>query len=270
VQPFVPACLEPDPDLGCVKLQTPWYATAKPPVLYLVPRVDFLTSNNALSGIDPIDDSLLRLSLQLLALPPLGKNTYLVASVEGSLNRYLKVIQFNYDELKFRAGLLHQLSPSMSAEVGWTNQQLFISGNDIPGISRGSRFLDDHTLRLEISRRDQLAKRLSLSSFYQFRYSFADPDIRSRFSNVVFLSLNYDWTPRLQTGLDFQFSSANYTKVPRTDLYYQVLGRLTYSAFQNGQINFYGGLSLGSSTQPGINFDSYILGVSISVNLPIF
>jgi hypothetical protein len=270
--PPPPRCLEPDPELGCLLPGAP-ISLAPPtrfPVMYLVPRIDFFSSSNILSGVDPVNDGLVRPSLSVLLLPQLGPRTFFIASAEGSLNRYLKLTRFDYDEIRFRAGVSHQLSPNMTAELGWSNQQLYIASDDIPGFSRGKRFLDDHAVRLEISRRDQLAKKLSLNSFYQLRASFAQPEDRSRIINVIFLSLNYDITPKLQLGLDYQFAAANFTQQTRTDLYHQVLTRLTYTTFRNAQLSVYGGFSSGSSTASGINFDGFLLGIGLSVNLTLF
>lgn len=264
-----PPCENPDPELGCLDFQAP--AAGRAPVLYLIPRLDFFRSNNILSGIDPIEDGLIRpFAITLLALPPLGPNTYLVTSVDLGLSRYFKLTQYNYNELRLRAGIFQRLSPTMSGEIGWSNQQLFIASNRLPGLPVGTRFLNDHAIRLELSRRDQIAKNLSLNSFYQFRWGFAIPQDRSRVINALFLSLNYDLTRTLQLGLDYQFSLANFTTIARTDLYHQLLGRVTFNAFRNTQVSVYGGFSRGNSTQAGINFDSYILGVSMSVNLVIF
>lgn len=259
-----------DPDLGCLRIPLPQAPSSPPPVLYLIPRFDFFHSNNILSAIDPVDDGLIRPSLALLAVPPLGPDTYLVASVEGAINRYFRVTEFNYDELRIRAGIFHRLSPNMTAEIGWTNQQLFISGNRIPGFPSGTRFLNDHAARLEISRRDQLTDRLALSTFYQLRVGFAQPEDRSRVLNILFLSLNYDLTKSVQLGLDYQFAAANFTVVPRTDIYHQILGRVTFNAFQNTQLSVYSGFSLGDSSVPSIDFNSYVVGVSLSLNLPLF
>lgn len=264
-----PPCREPDPELGCLDFQAP--ATSAAPVLYLIPRLDFFRSNNILSGLDPVEDGLIRpFALTLLALPPLGRNTYFVASADIGLSRYFKLSQYDYNELRFRGGIFQRLSPTMSGEIGWSNQQLFIASNRLPGLPVGTRFLNDHAIRLELSRRDQLAKNLSLNTFYQFRWGFAIPQDRSRVINALFLSLNYDLTRTLQLGLDYQFSLANFTTIFRTDLYHQVLGRVTFNAFRNTQMSVYGGFSRGTSTQAGINFDSFILGVSMSVNLVIF
>ncbi len=270
VPPPVPACPNPDPELGCLFLQDPIFPTNPPPVLYLVPRIDFFRSDNILLGIDPVNDGLIRPTLTLLAVPPLGRNTYLIASVEGAFNRYFNIPRFNYDELRIRAGISQRLSPTMWGEIGWTNQQLFISGNKIPGFPSGVRFLNDQALRFELSRRDQFNNKLFLTSLYQLRLGFANPSDRSRILNVLYLSLGYDLQPTVQLGIDYQLAAANYTVVQRTDFYHQLLGRLTISAFRNTQLSLYGGLSFGSSTAPGISFDSYILGVSMSVNLVLF
>jgi hypothetical protein len=264
-----PPCQNPDPELGCLDVQAP--PPGKAPILYLIPRLDFFRSNNILSGIDPVEDGLIRpFTLTLLALPPLGPNTYLAASVDLGLSRYFKLNQYDYNELRLRVGIFQRLSPTMSSEIGWSNQQLFIASNRIPGLPVGTRFLNDHGIRLELSRRDQLAKNLFLVSSYQLRWGFAVPEDRSRVINALFLSLNYNLTRTLQLGLDYQLSLTNFTVIPRTDLYNQLLGRLTFGAFRNTQISFYGGFSGGNSTQTGINFDSFTLGVSMTVNLVIF
>lgn len=265
-------CPNPDPELGCIRLQNPFSPTKPPPILYLIPRIDFFQSNNLLLGIDPINDGLIRPTISLLTVPPLGRNTYILASVDGSFSRYFRVPQFNYDELRIRAGLLQRLSPSMTAELGWTNQQLFISGDKIRGLPAGTRFLNDQAIRLELSRRDQLKRRLFLNSIYQFRVGFSDPADRSRILNVLFLSLNYDLNPAqtVQIGVDYQFLAANYTVVERTDIYQQLLGRVTLSAFRNSQLSLYSGVSFGSSTERGIDFNSLVLGVSLSVNVVLF
>lgn len=266
--PLVPSGC--DPELGCLRLQSPVITSTSAPVMYLLPRLDIFRSNNILSGLNPVQDGLIRPALSLLILPALGSSTYLNASAEGALNQYFSLTQFDYSEVKFKAGIFQRLSPSMSAEIGWTNQQFFISGNQIFGLSAGTRFLNDHSIRFELSRQDQLAKNLSLNSFYQFRISFTEPRDLSRIINVLFLSLNYRLNSRVQLGLDYQFASANFTVQPRTDLHHQVLGRISYSAFRTAQLSLYGGISTGTSTESAINFNSVLLGISVSLNLVIF
>lgn len=270
--PPILTCPDPDPELGCIRLQAPDPFASPPPIMYLIPRLDFFRSDNLLLGIDPIDDGLIRPTLTLLAVPPLGPDTYILASIEGAYNRYFKVPVFNYTELRIRAGLLQRLSPTMTAEVGWTNQQLFIANNEIPGFPKGTRFLNDQAIRFELSRRDQITDRLFLNSIYQFRAGFSKPEDRSRILNVLFLSLNWDLNPSrtVQLGLDYQFSAANYTFVRRTDIYQQLLGRITLSAFRNSQLSVYSGISFGDSTEQGIDFNSFVLGVSMSVNIVLF
>jgi hypothetical protein len=269
--PFVPSIpIGCDPELGCLRLQSPVTTATTAPVMYLLPRLDIFRSSNILAGLDPVADSLIRPAVSLLVLPALGSSTYLNVSAEGALNQYFNLTQFNYSELKLKAGIFQRLSPSMSAEIGWTNQQFFISNDQLFGLSAGTRFLNDHSIRFELSRQDRLAKNLSLNSFYQFRISFADPSDRSRIINVVSLSLNYSLNPRLHIGLDYQFAAANFTIQPRTDLYHQVLSRISYSAFQNTQISLYSGISTGTSTESTINFNGFLLGISVSLSLVLF
>ncbi len=263
-------CANPDPELGCLLLDG--VPQGKPPLLYLTPRIDFFRSNNLLLGIVPISDGLVRSSLSLLAVPPLDANTFVLAGIEGAVSRYFKVPLYNYDELKMRVGILRRLSPTMTAELGWINQQLFIANNEIPQFPYGTRFLNEHAAQLTLSRQDKLSDRLSLNSIYQLRWGFAQPNTLSRLFNVLFLSLNYEMNRQrtVQVGLDYQFSAANYTDIQRTDIYQQILGRLSMQVVRNTQFSLYGGLSFGSSTAPTVDFNGVVLGVSLAVNLGLF
>lgn len=262
---------ELDPELGCLPLQPlPPPPPPRQPVVYLLGRVDYFRSSNVFSAVDPVNDGLIRPGLTLFTAPALGRNTYFIGSIDGNLIRYNTQSQIDYNELRFRAGILQRLSPTMFGELGWSNQQLFIAGSKIPGLPVGTRFLNDHAIRLELSRRDQLNKRLSLNTFYQLRLSFADPDNRSRLLNSFIASLSYDVQSNLQVGLDYQFALANFTAVQRDDQYHQLAARLTYTAFRNTQFNVFVGYSFGSSTDPTIEFNSLILGVSLTLNLGLF
>ena len=260
-------CANPDPELGCLLLDGS--VQDKPPILYLTPRVDFFRSNNLLLGLVPISDGLVRSSISLLAVPSLDANTFLLAGIEGAFSRYFKVPIYNYDELKARVGILRRLSPSMTAELAWIHQQLFIANNDIPQFPYGSRFLKENTAQFTLARQDTFSDRLSLSSIYQLRWGFAEPTSLSRLFNVLFLSLNYNLNRQrtVQVGLDYQFSVATYTDVQRTDLYQQILGRLSMQVVRNTQFSLYGGLSFGSSTAPTVDFNGVVLGISLAVNL---
>ena len=266
-----------DPELGCIYVNPPAApatpaASPKPqPNVYLIARLDYFRSSNIFSSnLDPIDSALVRPGISLFTAPAIGPNTYLVASFDANLVRYSTQAQFNYNELRFRAGVLQRLSPTMFGEIGWGNQQLFVAGYDLPGFSVGERFLNDNGLRLELSRRDQLTPKLSLGTFYQLRIGFANPSDRSRIINSFVASLSYDFQPNLQAALDYQFSLANFTQVSRTDVYQQVNLRLTYTATRNTQLNLYAGYSFGNSSLSFIDFDGLILGVSASATLGLF
>lgn len=263
--------IQPDPELGCLPLQSlPPPPPPRQPAVYLLVHLDYFRSSNVFSAVDPVDDGLVRPGLTLFTAPAIGRNTYFVGSIDGNLIRYNTQSQIDYNELRFRAGIFQRLSPTMFGELGWSNQQLFIAGSKIPGLPVGTRFLNDHALRLELSRRDQLNKRLALNTFYQFRLSFADPDIRSRLLNSFIASFSYDLQPNLQVGLDYQFALANFTAIRRDDQYHQLAARLTYTAFRNTQFNVFVGYSFGNSSDPLIDFSGLILGVSMTVNLGLF
>jgi hypothetical protein len=267
-----PPCDNFDPELGCIDIkigQPP--PPPRSPIAYLIPRFDVFNSTNVYSQLVQVRDALIRPGITLLLIPPLGKDTYFIGSVDGNLVRYFNLSDIDYNELRLRAGIYQRLSPSMFAEVGWSNQQLFIARDEIDGLPKGSRFFKDNSVRLELSRRDQLGKRFSLNSFYQFRYSFTEPVDQSRIANTLVLSLNYDLIPnRLQAGIDYQLSISNFTHQNRDDFYNQLLARLTYTMFRNTQLSAFAGYTFGHSTDPLVDLNSFIAGVGITVNLPLF
>ncbi len=253
-----------DPELGNLRLrelETP-PAPSKPAV-YLLGGVSYLRSNNVFSDIQPVDDGFVRGGLTLLANPSLGPQTSLFASVGGNLIRYSSQSQFDYNELRLNLGIRQELSPRTYGEVGWINRQLFDQES-------GDRFLNDHSLYLELGRRDSLAKQLSLDTYYQFRFSFADPTNRSQVINSVGASLAYNLSASLQVALDYQFALADFTEQNRQDQYHQLIARLTYTISPNSRLYLFGGRSFGNSSDPTIDFNGFIFGAGVDFNLTLF
>jgi hypothetical protein len=233
-----------------------------PPSVFFIGRLNYFKSDNILlDRLAPIDDELLSLSATLLAVPSLGPDTLLITSVEGGLIHYNELSQLDYRELEFRASIRQLLSARSYGELGWSNQQLF---------SEGDRFFNDHSLRLTLARRDPLADRLRLDSFYQLRLSFPDPSDRSRVINTLGVGLNYDVLRELQVGLDYQLTLTNFIQQDREDLYSQIVAQLSYNLSRNSSIILFGGFSFGDSSSSTLDFNSSIFGVSIDVSVPVF
>ncbi|MGB7444825.1 MAG: hypothetical protein WA919_27470 [Coleofasciculaceae cyanobacterium] len=253
-----------DPELGNLRLRELERPPApSKPAVYLLGGIDYLRSDNIFSGVDPVDDGLLRIGLTLLAVPSLGPNTSLVAAAGGNVIRYGEESQFDYDELRLALGIRQQFTPKMYGELGWSNRQLFEEDD-------GDRFLNDHSLYLELGRQDTLAKKLTLDTFYQLRLSFADPDSRSQTINSLGTSLNYDFSPSLKGALGYQFAFANFTEQDREDEYHQIISRLTYSLSDHSRVNLFAGYSFGDSTDANIDFDGFIFGVGVDASLTLF
>ena len=253
-----------DPELGKLRLRElpPPPAPSKPAV-YLLGGVGYFRSNNIFSGLDPIDDGLVTAGLTLLAAPSLGPKTSAFASVGGNIFRYSNQAQYDYNQLNFSLGIRQQLGSRTYGEVGWSNRQLFSQDS-------GDRFLNDHSLYLELGRRDVLAKQVTLDTFYQLRLSMANPSDRSQVINYVGASLGYTPIPPLQVALDYQFAFADFTQQERQDQYHQLLARLTYTLTPNSRAYLYGGRSFGHSSDPYINFDGFIFGAGVNFNLTLF
>jgi hypothetical protein len=293
-----------DPDLGIIRLQEPSIPQAPPdvaelpaaprqPSLFLIPRIDYFQTTNVFSNLDPRRDGLIRAGVSLFHTPTLGPKTFLVSAIDANLLRYSNfgrlssnsiIRSLNYDELSLRVGVYQRLSPRMSGEIGWTNQKLFRSDIGLRQIFGGERFLNDNSIRLELSRQDPLSPRLALNTFYQLRWSLVDSgDLRkfaatdpestknrSRLLNSFIGTLSYAINPRLQAALDYQFTWSHFTQQDRDDLYHQLVGRLTYNFTPRNQVTVFTGFSFGSSTNERIDFNSFIFGVGLSFNLPLF
>ncbi len=279
-----------DPDLGILRLQeraTPEIPIAIPtppkqPSAFLIARTDYFKTSNVLSSVDPVDDGLIRAGITLFYAPAIGRRTFLVTSIDANLLRYAKIgrvnggASSNYDELRFRAGIFHRITPRLSGEIGWSNQQLFRSATGLQQIFGGDRFFSDQSIRVELSRQDTLSPRLALGTFYLFRWSIADPNnatstLRSsRVYNTFISTLSYSVSPKLVTALDYQFTWTHFLQQDRDDLYHQLAARVTYTVSPRAQLNIFSGFSFGHSSERTIDFNGFIFGAGLVFNVPIF
>jgi hypothetical protein len=273
-----------DPELGTLRLQedvVPQLPELPSPTkqasVFLLSRIDYFRTTNVFSGIDPTDDGLIRSGVTLFYAPRLGPKTFLVTSIDANLIRYTTLGStrsgrqgLNYDELRFRAGVFHQLTPRMSGEIGWSNQQLFNAKEGLQTFFSGDRLLGENALRIELSRQDSIARKLTLNTYYQFRLNFSDPNDRSRLINSLTTSLSYDITPKLQTAIDYQVAWSHFTQQSRNDVFNQLVGRLSYTLNRSSQINVFTGFSFGNSSNPDIDFDGFVFGAGLVFNAPLF
>jgi hypothetical protein len=254
-----------DPELGRLRVrERALTIEADPDAVFLSARVNYFHSDNILlDEFEPIDDQLLRVGLSLLATPNLGSQTQLFASVGGNVARYADLSDLDYQDLEMRAEIQRVLFPRTYGSLGWSNRQFF-SADD------GDRFLNDHSVRLSLSRRDPLAPQLTLDSFYQLRLSFADPIDRSRLSHTLGAALIYDIQPDLEVELDYQLALTDFTRDEREDAYHQVTARLSYNLSNSSRVILFAGFSFGRSSESNVDFNSSIAGVSFSTFLPLF
>lgn len=276
-----------DPELGTLRIQqrtTPELPIALPerprqPSAYLLLRADYFNSSNVFSDVNPIGDGLVRTGLTFFYAPSIGSKTFLITSIDANIIRYERLGQFqstsdieslNYDELRLRAGIFHRITPRLSAEVGWSNQKLFTSGRGLEQFFSGREFFGDNSIRFELSRQDALSPQLSLNTYYQFRWSLANPVDRSRILNSFIATLGYNFSRNFQTAIDYQFTWSHFTDLARDDLYHQVLGRATYNLTPRTQVNLFSGFSFGHSSNQRINFNGFLFGAGIVFSLPLF
>jgi hypothetical protein len=281
----------PDNDLPGTVVPKPLPAPKPPKAkwLFLSSRLDYFNSGNVFAASDSLQDGLIRTGATLSAFPKLGSNTYFSGAVDGNIVRYGQYGKspdaLNYDELRLRAGVLQQLSPRMYGEIGWSNQKLFTAKDGLRNILSGDRFLNENSWRVELSRTDPISDKLSLSTYYQFRWSTSNRVDNDRLTHSLFAALNYKLSPSWNTGLDYFVSWSNYTNVNRDDVYQQVQVRTGYNVNRNVQFNLFGGYSFGGSTDdrqvfgrspaPGqppnsrLQYDAWFFGVNLVLSTPL-
>ncbi|MEO1376387.1 MAG: hypothetical protein AAFW70_19225 [Cyanobacteria bacterium J06635_10] len=246
------------------------------PVGYLLGRVGYFhTSNIFSSRTNAIDDGLIFTGLTLAAAPfKIAPKTYVNGSIDGNIIRYSDQSQFSYNQLRFNLGVYQQLTNRMYGEIGWNNQQLFYaqdSDSDRFNFSSGDKFLNENSFRVSVGRRDPLAPKLNLDSFYEFRLSLTNPpEQRNRMINYIWLSLNYYLQKSLRVGIDYQFNLSNFLERSREDQYHRLSGNLKYGISELSSINLQTGFTLGGSTDRNIDFDGWFFSINYSWDLVQF
>lgn len=241
------------------------------PIGSLQAYVGYFQSDNIFSSdILPTDDGLFFYGLRLAsAYFPIGAKTYINASIDGNLIRYVDQSRFNYNQLLFNVGLYQQLSKRMYGEIGWTNQQLFYARNS-EFFQAGDRFLNENSLSLSLGRRDPLTDKLMFDSFYQFSWKLSDPENRSRIVNSLWLSLSYYLQKPLQVGLNYQLNLSEFSARDRHDQYHRLYGSIIYRLSNSSSLNFQTGYSFGDSTARNIDFESWFLNISYNLKIGDF
>ncbi|MBV6627908.1 MAG: hypothetical protein KI793_34125 [Rivularia sp. (in: Bacteria)] len=244
------------------------------PVGYLLGRVGYFhTSNIFSSRNNPIDDGLIFSGVTLAAAPfKIAPKTYLNGSIDGNIIRYSEQSEFNYNQIRFNLGVYQQLTSKMYGEIAWNNQQLFYSKNsDRFNFSSGDKFLNENSFRLSVGRRDVLAPKLNLDSFYELRLSLTNPpEKRNRFINYIWLSLNYNLQQSLRVGIDYQFNLSNFLERSREDQYHRISANLKYGISELSSVNLQSGFTLGGSTDSNIDFDGWFFGINYSWDIGKF
>ena len=244
------------------------------PVGYLLGRVGYFhTSNIFSSRNDPDDDGLIFSGLTLAAAPfKIAPKTYLNGSIDGNIIRYSDKSEFDYNQIRFNLGIYQQLTNKMYGEIGWNNQQLFYSKDSSRfGFASGDKFLNENSFRLSLGRRDTLAPKLNLDSFYEIRLSLTNPpEKRNRVINYAWFSLNYYLQQSLRVGLDYQFSLSNFLERSREDQYHRISANLKYGLSELSSINLQSGFTLGGSTDRKIDFDGWFFSVNYSWDIGQF
>jgi hypothetical protein len=268
----IPSDPDFDPELGTIKIRpSPLPKRPQPKSLYLLGRLDYFQSSNIFASTPLTSDGSLRSGLTLYYAPALGPQTYLLATAESSLLRYGVFSRLNYDELRFKAGIYQQLTPRVSGELGWSYQQLTAAKENLLTLYQGSRFFNEHSFRLDLTRQDPLTSQLKLVTGYQLRWNLTgDVEKYDRLINSGFVSMSYALSPRMQAGIDYQGTWTHFLQQSRDDVTHYVGMRLSYGFTDRISINAFGGRSMGNSSDRRLDLNSWVFGMGIAFNVPIF
>ncbi len=270
-----------DPELGILRIREQPdlpVAAAPPKVAFLTARFSLVNSDNVLLVVNDVGgltgDTFYRPAVTLAAYPSLGPETVLIGSLDVGLQRYTSQPTINYDDWRVRLALRQGLSPRSYIQVGATYQELLR-----PGGSR-FRFFDNRAVALTLGRRDPFTPNLVLDSFYQVQWNDARSRSQSaggivvtdfsRLGQTAGVYLGYTPSSQWHTGLSYQLNLIDYTTQDRYDTIQQLLGQVVYSITPRVRLSLYGGWSFGRSSDPRINFNDTILGLTIDATVPLF
>lgn len=261
-----------DPELGIIRIREqpiipPTAEPGRAPIAFLTGRITAINSGNIFLSLDPavglIGDQFIRPGITLGVYPALAENTFLVAAADVNLQRYLNVTSADYDELRLRLGLWQRLTPRSSAQLSWSYQQLYRAGFQ-------SRFFENNSVDLFLSRRDPVTSKLAFNTFYQLQLNFSSPQSFDRIVQSAGVFASYQITPQFQAGLNYQITLADYTAVDRFDTYQQVIGQLVYQLSPATRLSLFGGFSFGRSSLPTVRFEDTIVGISFEGTVTLF
>lgn len=270
-----------DPELGILRIREQPdlpVAAAPPKIAFLTARFSLVNSDNVLLLVNDVGgltgDTFYRPAVSLAAYPSLGPETVLIGSLDAGLQRYTRQSAINYDDWRIRLALRQGLSPRSYVQVGVTYQELLRAGG-----SR-FRFFDNRAATLTLGRRDPLTPNLVIDSFYQVQWNDARSRSQtpsgivatdfSRLGQTAGLYLGYTPNNQWHTGLSYQLNLIDYTTQERYDTVQQLLGQLVYSITPRVRLSLYGGWSFGRSSDPRINFNDTILGLTLDATVPLF
>jgi hypothetical protein len=271
-----------DEDFGQLptRLVPPPKPKPKPKWLFVTAQAGYFANSNSFYTTTKNGDGGIRAGVGLIAQLPLWPKTYLTGSINGNLVRNLTFSQQSYDEVRLRAGIFQQLSPRMSGEIGWSNQNLYAVKQGLSSVLLGDRVLNEHSIYLDLNRTDPIAKGLSLSSFYQLRWSLSSRPQGDRLSNTVFTSLNQRLSPRWTVSLDYLLSWSHYTQVARDEVFQLVQLRTQHRLDANLSLNLFGGFNFGGSSdrralfglsqRDRLEYDGWSFGVNFVYGRALF
>jgi hypothetical protein len=248
--------------------------------LFVNAQAGYFANSNSFYTTTQNGDGSLRAGVGLVAQLPLWPKTYLTGSINSNFVRNLTFSQQSYDEVRLRAGILQQLSPRMFGEIGWSNQNLYAVEDGFSSVLAGDRVLNEHSIYLDLNRTDPIGKGLSLSNFYQLRWSLSSRPEGDRLSNTVFTSLNQRLSPRWTASLDYLLSWSHYTQVARDEVFQLVQLRTQHQLGANLSVNLFGGFSFGGSSdrrarfglsqRDRLNYDGWSFGVNFVYGRALF
>jgi hypothetical protein len=261
-----------DPELGVLNIREQPFPTTNqeqtsPPVAYISGRLGFVSSDNIFYAVDPllgiVGDEFVRAGVSLSFFPKLGSQTFVIGSVDANLQRYTTLSSVNYDEVRFRLGVRQIFTPKSYGQLTWSYQQLFR-----PGLR--NRFFQNRSVDLLLGRRDPLSDQFTLDTYYRLQFNYSDPVAFDRLIHFFGVTGTYNISPQWQTGISYQLTLADYTRIDRYDTYHQILGQLTYNITPSTRISLFGGFSFGNSSLNVVRFEDTLYGISVESTLPLF
>ncbi|GAB4218214.1 MAG: hypothetical protein OHK0012_26090 [Synechococcales cyanobacterium] len=248
-----------DPDLGAIPLPSP---PPPPPAWRFFVDTQYLgITNPRFENVRTETDNLFLGTVGLSGQPQVSEDLRLLASLSGTLARFGRETQSDFDRISGSLGLSWAFEPQSFL-------RLEVQGQHVNSVQLGRKFFSDVAVQLQIGHAQSLPDDVTFTYFYQLRTNFADPGELNRTGHSLNLALGIPLSDQVTTNLGYRFLISSYSNVIRTDLEHQLTAEIRYEVSPGWTVRGFTTYVNNHSTDSSFTFDSFAYGLGFNAAFP--